>query len=527
MILAHRDDINTIRAVFLLCILHHGMSAKFLLIGTLSTSHQQEMVSYGAGLQERGHHVYAALPQGDRHVTLVQSYGINVIYYKANIEADYKTKARQQLYSKLLFLERNVQKLGNIFTDNIRELCRGMMKDEKFKDTVKSMGFHLAIVDAFLLENCLLVVPYNLSIPYVAASPSLNPWDIGLPMFPSFTPNPLLGYSHFMTFWQRSISFATTLVMSSRFFPVVQDPSIIKQFAPEVQSQKDVLHKAQMFIITRDHHLEWPAIQMPHVLTLPGITQRPAQPIVDKPLVQIIEKSQELILVTFGTTASGDMMPASYRNKFVDAFRQFPNYTFLWQLNKDFLPKDEQEYFSTATNVVLLKWLPQNDILGHPKTKLFLTHCGNYGQYEAIYHGIPMLGYPLFAEQSHNAFRMQSHGFGLTIDIHHFTVDDLVHKMRILLTSPEYKLNLRRISNILRSRPLPYQEAAFNLELIADHGGQHLMPATLSIPWYQVLMIDILTFLFIFCAMVIYLLRCFVKVVFKYCSKQQKKLKAK
>ena len=33
------------------------------------------------------------------------------------------------------------------------------------------------------------------------------------------------------------------------------------------------------------------------------------------------------------------------------------------------------------------EWVPQNDILGHPKLKLFITHGGNNGQYEALYHG--------------------------------------------------------------------------------------------------------------------------------------------
>jgi UDP:flavonoid glycosyltransferase YjiC (YdhE family) len=45
-------------------------------------------------------------------------------------------------------------------------------------------------------------------------------------------------------------------------------------------------------------------------------------------------------------------------------------------------------------NVLFLPWLPQNDLLGHPKTKLFITHCGKNGIFEALYHGIPMIGFP-------------------------------------------------------------------------------------------------------------------------------------
>jgi UDP:flavonoid glycosyltransferase YjiC (YdhE family) len=35
-------------------------------------------------------------------------------------------------------------------------------------------------------------------------------------------------------------------------------------------------------------------------------------------------------------------------------------------------------------NVLFLPWLPQNDLLGHPKTKLFITHCGKNGIFEAL-----------------------------------------------------------------------------------------------------------------------------------------------
>ena len=39
---------------------------------------------------------------------------------------------------------------------------------------------------------------------------------------------------------------------------------------------------------------------------------------------------------------------------------------------------------------------------GHPKTKGFITHSGTNGTYEAIYHEVPMVGFPVFADQPHN-----------------------------------------------------------------------------------------------------------------------------
>ncbi|EDL37976.1 mCG17781, isoform CRA_a, partial [Mus musculus] len=47
---------------------------------------------------------------------------------------------------------------------------------------------------------------------------------------------------------------------------------------------------------------------------------------------------------------------------------------------------------------------------GHPKTKAFITHGGTNGIYEAIYHGVPMVGVPMLGDQPHNIAHMEAKG---------------------------------------------------------------------------------------------------------------------
>lgn len=51
---------------------------------------------------------------------------------------------------------------------------------------------------------------------------------------------------------------------------------------------------------------------------------------------------------------------------------------------------------------LVVSWAPQLDVLSHPSVALFLSHCGWNSTLEAISAGIPVLGWPLFAEQKMN-----------------------------------------------------------------------------------------------------------------------------
>ena len=56
-----------------------------------------------------------------------------------------------------------------------------------------------------------------------------------------------------------------------------------------------------------------------------------------------------------------------------------------------------------GSNIKIIKWAPQNDILGHPAVGVFLTQGGINSLYEAAYHAKPIVTIPLIADQEGNA----------------------------------------------------------------------------------------------------------------------------
>nr|AMQ26120.1 UDP-glycosyltransferase 45 [Pueraria montana var. lobata] len=69
-----------------------------------------------------------------------------------------------------------------------------------------------------------------------------------------------------------------------------------------------------------------------------------------------------------------------------------------------------------GVGLVVPMWAPQAEILGHPATGGFVTHCGWNSVLESVLNGVPMVAWPLYAEQKMNAF-MLSEELGVAVRV--------------------------------------------------------------------------------------------------------------
>ncbi|WMV38594.1 hypothetical protein MTR67_031979 [Solanum verrucosum] len=60
----------------------------------------------------------------------------------------------------------------------------------------------------------------------------------------------------------------------------------------------------------------------------------------------------------------------------------------------------------TKTRGIVCGWAPQVDILAHKATGAFVSHCGWNSTIESVWHGVPIVTWPLYAEQHINAFQV-------------------------------------------------------------------------------------------------------------------------
>lgn len=71
----------------------------------------------------------------------------------------------------------------------------------------------------------------------------------------------------------------------------------------------------------------------------------------------------------------------------------------------EFLPPGFMER-TRDVGLVVSSWAPQIEVLGHESTGGFLMHCGWNSTLESIAKGVPMIAWPLFAEQRQNAIML-------------------------------------------------------------------------------------------------------------------------
>ncbi|GJN28751.1 hypothetical protein PR202_gb16913 [Eleusine coracana subsp. coracana] len=91
--------------------------------------------------------------------------------------------------------------------------------------------------------------------------------------------------------------------------------------------------------------------------------------------------------------------------------------------------------------IVVESWAPQMDVLRHPSTGAFVTHCGWNSTLEAITAGVPVLCWPLYAEQMLNKVLITEE-MGIGVEMKGYkagfiTAEEVEAKVRLVLESEE------------------------------------------------------------------------------------------
>ena len=374
--------------------------------------------------------------------------------------------------------------------------------------------FDLAVVDGIFFTKCVCLVPHRLQIPWITYTDAVDPLVVRVPWLPSFVSSGIFPFYNHMSFvgrLQNAVNFFFFSFVLPMYFPEPEH-EVMEKFRRYgyFSSLDDLMLKSALWLLTKDVVLDYPRPMMPNMISVGGLTVKRSSGQLPPDIKNFIDGAKKaIILMTFGSMACS--MPAQMIEKFSLAFQRLDGHRVIWRLkNKDNVKLPD--------NVMISQWLPQNDILAHPSVKLFITHSGNNGQYEAIYHGVPMIGFYLLGDQLYNAKRLDHKGYGLSMNLYDFTAAQLLDNIHNILGDKSYKERVTKASEIFRSQDQsPVERATFWIEHVCRFGGDHLRSAGNDLPLYSYLMLDILGFILITLHILIYLLYRLLKLIVNKC----------
>ncbi|XP_048419055.1 UDP-glucuronosyltransferase 2A1-like [Stegostoma tigrinum] len=373
----------------------------------------------------------------------------------------------------------------------LQNLSNALFQNRSLLNELENTHFDMMIADPVFLVGPMLA--YYLKLPLVYNVRWLSSGEAHFRIAPSpLSYIPVLGsqLTDKMSFLQRSKNFMLYLLQTSVsefIFHRIYNKLCYHYLGPDTDIET-VLLRADVWLMRVDFIFEFPRPTMPNIVYIGGFQCKPSKPL---PLEfeEFVQSSGEhgIIVMSLGTIVSS--LPMHITVQIAEAFAQVPQKV-IWRYDGNIPP-------NIGNNTLLAKWIPQNDLLGHPKTRAFIAHGGTNGLYEAIYHGVPVVGIPLFYDQFDNLLRLEIRGAAKVINIATLQSTDLLEALNEVIHNTTYQENMHKLSALHRDQPeTPMERAIFWIEYVARHeGAAHLRSESYQLPWYVYYSVDVMIFL--------------------------------
>uniref|UniRef100_A0AAQ6IT73 UDP-glucuronosyltransferase n=1 Tax=Anabas testudineus TaxID=64144 RepID=A0AAQ6IT73_ANATE len=401
----------------------------------------------------------------------------------------------------------------------------GVMKSDTTMKKLKEGNYDLLLADPIYpgsdLTAEILGIPLIFSLRFSIA----NNWERlcgQLPAPPSFVPAAMSKLTDKMNFSERVWNFV---------FYILQDIVLDNVFWKELDkyysevkgtptSACEMMSTADIWLMRTYWDFDFPRPFLPNFKFVGGIHCRPAKPLPED-MEEFVQSSGNDGIVVFTLGSMVKNITTERANMIASALAQIPQKV-LWRYRGE-KPK------TLGANTRISDWIPQNDLLGHPKTRAFITHGGTNGIYEAIYHGVPMVGIPMFADQPENLSHMKSKGAAVIVDFNSMKTEDLRDAVNTVINEKSYKENAMRLSSMHRDRPMSARdEAVFWIEFtMRNKGAKHLRVQAHELTWYQYHSLDVLGFVITVVLLLILLSIKTCKYCFRMCCNRKRKTKDK
>ncbi|KAH8272628.1 hypothetical protein KR018_010603, partial [Drosophila ironensis] len=372
------------------------------------------------------------------------------------------------------------------------ESCDAMLGDAETKELL-NRSFDLAILDGAFPE-CVLGLVHQYRIPFMfintvgfyTGSLSVS----GNPVSYATTPNFYSRFTDTMNLYERAVNTGMQIGQNLMHMYVMRRMHLVlrEHLGAHIPHPYEISRNVS-FILQNGHAVvSYPRPFNPNVAEVACIHCKPAKKL-PLDLEEFISASgpSGFIYVSMGSSVKAANMPESLRRMLVKTFARLP-YHILWKYEGS--ASDMQDLTS---NVKLSRWLPQQDVLGHPKLRAFVTHGGLLSMFETVFHGVPVVTMPVFCDHDVNSAKAEVDGYAIKLNLETLSTNQLYKSIMKVILDPRYRNAARyRQRLLLDQRTTALDTAIYWTEYVLRHkGAYHLQTPSRNLTWWQYYLIDV------------------------------------
>lgn len=228
-------------------------------------------------------------------------------------------------------------------------------------------------------------------------------------------------------------------------------------------SLKELEQKTKMLLLNADNAIDYPEPIQPNMVLVGGlqITDPKDLPNNMKSFVEGGKKGT--VLMSLGTNILSSTLGEEILTTILKTFESLPDYNFIWK----FEAEPHELPLVPGKNVMISKFLPQNDLLAQENLKAFITHAGGLSTQESLWYGKPMVCIPFIADQYRTTDKSVRMGVAVKMEIATLKVDNFRSSILKVLEDLTYTENAKKISKIFQDKPMkPLDTAVYWIEFV-------------------------------------------------------------
>ncbi|XP_047019648.1 UDP-glucosyltransferase 2-like [Helicoverpa zea] len=359
--------------------------------------------------------------------------------------------------------------MTNLMDFNL-QLCEKVLYSNVFKEFIDAEGAYDVVLAEHFQTDCMMGIVHNYGAPSVGLmSCALVPWTparVGADGNPAIFPSVMLPLTDEMTFLEKlENAFNLHLYTLWHTYMTRNEQSVVEaRLGRKLPPLEEIAKNFSVMLVNTHYSLNGVRVLSPSVVEVGGIHlhNKTVQPLPEDIERWVSESKHGVILFSFGSLIRSSSLPPKRLDALLKVFARLPQRV-IWKW-------ETEDIQGLPENVLVLRWLPQYDLLHHPNCVAFITHGGLLSLTEAVEAGVPLVVIPVLGDQPGNAAYAKRAGIAEALAIHDLEEERLYEALVKVLT-PEMRARAKAFSRLWRERPVsPMDEAVHYIERVARYG---------------------------------------------------------